>query len=104
MPFSRGSTQSSGIEIVQSNFNAMEDKFYKVLYARVKWNEVLPLQSIQTNIAEGAQTTSYRTSDMAGQGEFLADTAGNIPVIGVSLAQSEPIPLLVGVLGAELSY
>jgi hypothetical protein len=103
MPFTRGNIQQSGFEIVLSNFEAFENKFYDVLYPDIFWRQVIPQGSIDTTIPPGATIASYGVRDMTGMGAFDVSMSGAIPTVGMSVSKPATIPILAASVGASLS-
>lgn len=100
--FQRGNTQFSGMEIIRSNFEAIEDNFFDVLYTVARWRKVLPPKSFDGSISPGATLTSYLVQDVTGSGAFVAAGSGQVPTIGRSISKPVTIHLAVGRVAAFL--
>jgi hypothetical protein len=104
MPLSVGSIQQSGIEIVLSNFEYLEDKFYDVLYTVPHyWRKVCPEECVERRVAPGATHFSYGARDVSGRGAFVGPRSQNIPIVGLSVSKPTVLPLLVGGVGGLIS-
>jgi hypothetical protein len=81
MPYNQGSNLEAGFELLFSNFEQFEEKFYETLYQKMFWRDAIPGGSIETNINPGASTASYGVSDWRGIGGFIADYGGDAPTV-----------------------
>ena len=98
MPYSQGMTLEAGHEIVVSNFEQLQERFYEVKYQALYWDRCIRPGSIDTSVAEGAQIVSYGVSDWTGVGGFISGAGTDVPT--VSLAYDKvPIPLYLGGVG-----
>jgi hypothetical protein len=81
MPYTQGSNLNAGFELLFSNFEEFENKFYETQYQALYWRNAIPPQSIETNINPGANTASYGISDWVGIGGFVADYGNDVPTV-----------------------
>lgn len=103
MPWTKGNAQTSGFEIVLSNFEHFESQFYDVLHEETHWKKAIPQASVETDIDGGATSTSYGTRDWSGQGQFAASQSGDVPTVGQNVAKPTTIPILVANVAAKIS-
>ena len=59
MPFDVGNNPNTvnSLEVVLSNFEDLQQGAEDVLLPEIKWNQVIPLESIDTSINPGARST-----------------------------------------------
>lgn len=81
MPFSQGANLAAGLELVFSNFEQFENKFYETKYQDIFWRNAIPGASIETNINPGAVTASYGIEDWRGVGGFISDFGHDAPTV-----------------------
>lgn len=103
MPYTRGSNLTSGFEIVVSNFEDFEKRFYDTKYPDIFWQKVIPAGSVETDIPEGATSTSYGVRDWSGTGAFDVSQSGSTPTVGLSVAKPVVIPILDASVGGFLT-
>jgi hypothetical protein len=100
MPWTQGNTQNTGFEIVLSNLEAFQKKFFDVLYTETFWRDVIPEESILTDIPEGAKSTSYGVRDYSGTGAFLGSRSQDVPTVDLSYRKETLIPIFdAGIAG-----
>ena len=97
-----GSTFTTATELVVSVFDQVEASFVDVLYPEIKWREVIPAESIKTDINPGAMNHVYRTRDFKGMGQFVQGDPKNIPRVGQTIGQVT-VPILDAAVGATLT-
>ncbi len=97
-----GSRQITATELVISMYDDVESGFYDALYPEILWREVLPPESIKTNLNPGAQNYVYRSRDMKGIGQFVNGDPANIPRVGQVVGQVT-VPILDAAVGATLT-
>ena len=68
MPFEQGNNPNTinSLEVVLSNFEDLQAGAEDVLLSELKWNEVIPLESVDTSINPGARSASYLVRDRRG--------------------------------------
>jgi hypothetical protein len=84
MPYSSGYNLTEGLEIVTSNFEALETVFYETKYQDIFWSKSIPAGAINTNLHRGATTSSYIVTDWRGSGGFISDFGGDMPTVQFS--------------------
>lgn len=97
-----GSGQITAAELVNGVFDQIEAGFYDALYPEILWRDVLPADSIKTDINPGAMNYVYRSRDKKGQGQFVQGDAKNIPRVGQVVGQVT-VPILDAAVGANLT-
>ena len=71
----------SAIGYMTDNLQAIQSMIEEVYYRYFRLMEFIP---IQDGIPEGAETYSYRVTDMSGVGQYISSDGSNAPVAGVS--------------------
>ena len=81
MPFDVGNNPNTvnSLEVVLSNFEDLQQGAEDVLLPEIKWNQVIPLESVDTSINPGARSASYLVRDRRGRGEFRGRKGKNAP-------------------------
>lgn len=97
-----GSNQITATELIISVFDQVESGFYDALYPEILWREVLPAESIKTDINPGAINYVYRSRDIKGMGGFVNGDSKNIPRVGQVVGQVT-VPILDAAVGATLT-
>lgn len=87
MPFDVGNNPNTvnSLEVVLSNFEDLQAGAEDVLLPEIKWNQVIPLESVDTSINPGARSASYLVRDRRGRGEFRGRKGKSIPSVGTTL-------------------
>jgi len=89
-------------ELIISVYDQVEAGFYDVEYPDILFREVLPAESIKTDINPGALNYVYRSRDFKGKGQFIQGNPRNIPRVGQVVGQVT-IPMQDAAVGATLS-
>lgn len=97
-----GSTAITATELITGVFDQVEAGFYEALYPEVLWREVIPQESIKTDINPGALNYIYRSRDFKGMGQFVNGDPKNIPRVGQVVGQVT-VPILDAAVGATLT-
>jgi hypothetical protein len=97
-----GSAQVTATELITSVFDQVETGFYDALYPEILWRNVLPSESIKTDINPGAMNYVYRSRDIKGIGQFVNGDPNNIPRVGQTVGQVT-VPILDAAVGATLT-
>jgi hypothetical protein len=82
-------------------FDQVEAAFVDVLYPEILWREILPKESIKTDVNPGAMNYIYRPRDVKGMGQFVRGNPANIPRVGQVIGQIT-VPILDAAVGATL--
>lgn len=97
-----GSASVTATELITGVFDQVEASFFDVLYPEILWREMLPPQSIKTDINPGAQSYVYRSRDQRGIGQFVRGNPNNIHRVAQSVGQVT-VPILDAAVGATLT-
>lgn len=97
-----GSNMITATELIVSVFDQVESGFYDALYPEILWRDVLPAESIKTDINPGAINYVYRSRDIKGMGAFVNGDSKNIPRVGQVVGQVT-VPILDAAVGATLT-
>lgn len=97
MPFNFGATpnRQTALELVYGAFEDLQEGFKDVKYGELHWREVLPEQSLNTNINPGATSMSYRVRDWKGRAQWRGRHSGDIPTVGRTIDKII-VPIEVG--------
>src|SRR5574340_784753 len=96
-----GSTAIKATELVVSVFDQIEAGFVDVLYPEILWRDVIPAESIKTDINPGALNYGYRARDIKGTGNFVNGNPNNSPRVG-QVVNQVTVPILDAAVGATL--
>jgi hypothetical protein len=99
---SGGSSSIKASELVVSVFDQIEAGFIDALYPEILWRDMIPQESIKTDINPGALHYGYRARDIKGTGQFVNGNANNIPRVGQVVSQVT-VPILDAAVGATLT-
>lgn len=97
-----GHNEVKAAELIVSVFDQVEAGFYDALYPEILWREVLPADSVKTDINPGAMNYVYRSRDYRGIGQFVQGDPKNIPRVGQVVGQVT-VPILDAAVGATLT-
>lgn len=102
--FSTGGDPSSvkASELIVSVYDQVESAFFDILYPEILWRNMLPPESIKTDINPGAMNYVYRSRDIKGMGQFTNGDTRNIPRVGQVVGQVT-VPILDAAVGATLT-
>ena len=89
-------------ELIVSVYDQVESAFFDVLYPEILWRNMLPAESIKTDINPGAMNYVYRNRDYKGMGQFTNGDVRNIPRVGQVVGQVT-VPILDAAVGATLT-
>ncbi len=87
MPFETGANPNSinSLEVVLNNFEHLQTGAEEVLLPEIKWNTVIPLESVDTGVNPGARSASYLVRDRRGRGEFRGRKGKNVATVGTTV-------------------
>lgn len=87
MPFDAGANPNTinSLEVVLNNFEYLQAGSEEVLLPEIKWNTVIPLESVDTSVNPGARSASYLVRDRRGRGEFRGRKGKNVPTVGTTV-------------------
>ena len=87
MPFETGANPNSinSLEVVMNNFEDLQSGVEEVLLPEIRWNTIIPSQSVDTGVNRGARSASYLVRDRKGRGEFRGRNGDNVPTVGTTV-------------------
>lgn len=105
MPYNftaQGKSQITATELIVGVYDQVESAFYDALYPEILWKDVIPEESIKTDIDPGAMNYVYRSRDFKGMGQFVNGNPKNIPRVGQTVGQIT-VPILDAAVGSTLT-
>lgn len=102
MAFETGNNPNTvnALEVLTSNFEHVQAGTEDVLLPEIRWNTIIPMESVDTSVNAGARMASYLVRDERGRGQFRGRGAKNTPTVGVTI-DKVTVPIEAAGVAAE---